>query len=272
MEGFDLGESKSSTIQSVVVAVKILDFLAETGRPQRVTDIAAYMQATKARISRHLSTLSGLGLVVKMPDASGYRLGSTLFRLANAASEQYEITNIASRYMLLMRNQISEAMLLAMPAGGDAMIVLTMDSGRPLTPKLSRGTRFSIPISPTAWVVLAFSPSFIKERVLARRTDRELVKEDSLDSASARKICDEITKKYYMFKPDPHNAGFAVLSVPIFNSAEQLEAALSIVMHRRNQEFKTIPHLQQLKETAVNISRALGSLKMADELEASIHK
>ena len=115
--------AKSSTVHSVVVAVQLLEFLAESGRPQRVTDIATFLGMTKARVSRHLSTLSELGMVARMPDKSGYRLGPTLFRLSNAALDQYEITNIAYRYMVVLRNQIQEALLLAIPAGGDALVV-----------------------------------------------------------------------------------------------------------------------------------------------------
>jgi DNA-binding IclR family transcriptional regulator len=161
--------AKSSTVHSVVVASKLLEFLADSGRPQRVTDIAAFLGMTKARVSRHLSTLSDLGMVAKMPDKSGYRLGPTLFRLSNAALDQYEITNIAYRYMVVLRNQISEAILLAIPAGGDALVVSTISSGKPLSPQLVRGTRWSIPTSPSASIILAFSPDFVRERVLARR-------------------------------------------------------------------------------------------------------
>jgi DNA-binding IclR family transcriptional regulator len=264
-------QAKSATVHSVVVAAKVLEFLAESGRAQRVTDIAAHLDMTKARISRHLSTLSDLGLVAKMPDNSGYRLGSTLFRLANSASEQYEITNIAYRYMLALRNKISEALLLAIPAGGDALIVSTIGSGKPLTPQLSRGSRYSIPVSPTAWLILAFSPDFVRERVLSRRSDRTPLRDDALDSNVVRDRCGKIRERFYEFDLDPHDAGFSVLSAPIFNYSEKLEAALTIVMNRRQStDAGDIRFMKPLKETVVEISRALGSVEMADAMAKSI--
>lgn len=264
-------QSKSATVHSVVVAAKVLEFLAESGRAQRVTDIAAHLDMTKARISRHLSTLSDLGLVAKMPDNSGYRLGSTLFRLANSASEQYEITNIAYRYMLGLRNKISEALLLAIPAGGDALIVSTIGSGKPLTPQLSRGSRYSIPVSPTAWLILAFSPDFVRERVLSRRADRTPLRDDALDPNNVRDRCAKIRERFYEFDLDPHDAGFSVLSAPIFNYSEKIEAALTIVMNRRQStDAGDIRFMKPLKETVVEISRALGSVEMADAMARSI--
>lgn len=275
----DKNLAKSSTVHSVVVASQLLEFLAESGRPQRVTDIAARLGMTKARVSRHLSTLSDLGLVAKMPDKSGYRLGPTLFRLSNAALDQYEITNIAYRYMVVLRNQVQESLLLAIPAGGDALVVSTIASGKTLSPNLVRGTRWSIPTSPTASVILAFSPEFVRERVLARRSERNLApmlelppeREVILDPVEQRAEFVRIQRRFYAYADDPHDAGFAVVSAPVFDHAERLEAALTIVMNRRpgtvNQEKL---YLRQLKETTVEISRALGSVEMADKMAATI--
>jgi len=263
--------AKSSTVHSVVVASKLLEFLADSGRPQRVTDIAVHLGMTKARVSRHLSTLSDLGMVARMPDKSGYRLGPTLFRLSNAALEQYEITNIAYRYMVVLRNQISEALLLAIPAGGDALVVSTISSGKPLSPQLVRGTRWTIPTSPTASVILAFSQEIVRERVLARRTEREPDREVLLDPVEQRADFARIQRQFYAFAEDPHDAGFSVVSAPIFDHAERLEAALTIVMNRRpgsvSQEMR---YLKPLKETVVEISRALGSVQMADQMAATL--
>jgi len=264
-------EEKSSTVHSVVVATQLLEFLAESGRPQRVTDIAAHLGMTKARVSRHLSTLSDLGMVARMPDRSGYRLGPSLFRLSNAALDQYEITNIAYRYMVVLRNQIQEALLLAIPAGGDALIVSTVASGKSLGPQVARGTRWSIPTSPTASVILAFSPEPARERLLARRTERNADQELALDPMAERRKFAQIQQHYYAYHEDPHESGFSAISAPIFDHAERLEAALTIVMVQRpgaaDQELR---YLRQLKETAVEISRALGSVDMAGRMEATI--
>lgn len=263
--------SKSSTVHSVVVAVRLLEYLAESGRPQRVTDIAAFLSMTKARVSRHLSTLSDLGLVARMPDNSGYRLGPMLFRLSNAALDQYEITNIAYRYMVLLRNQISESLLLAIPAGGDALVVSTVSSGKSLGPQLVRGTRWTIPMSPTARLILAFSPEHVRERILARRTERDSDRELDFDPNDMRGTLLRIRKRFYEFDPDPHDAGFATLSAPVFDHSERIEAALTIVMNKRpgisDHESR---FLKPLKDTALEISRALGSVSMANELADSM--
>ena len=264
-------KSKSSTVHSVVVAVRLLEYLAESGRPQRVTDIAAHLGMTKARVSRHLSTLADLQLVVKTPDNSGYRLGSNLFRLSSAALDQYEITNVAYRYMVVLKNRIAETVILAIPAGGDSLIVSTVNSGKPFGPKIERGLRFTVPVSPTARMILAFSSEDIQERILSRRTEHNPDRELDFDPARLRQDMTRIRDRFHEFLQDPHGAGFSSLTVPIFNHHERIEAALAAIYPSRpddpNRETR---HLMAVKETGLEISRVLGSVEMANRMAATL--
>ena len=259
----------SSTVHSVVVTVKLLEFLAKAGRPQRVTDIATSLNMTKARVSRHLSTLTDLGLVARMPDSSGYRLGHTLFRLANAALDQYEITNIAYRYMVLLRNEIDESLLLAIPAGGDALIVSTISSSKTIGPNAPRGTRWTIPMSPAARLILAYSTETVRERMLARRSEPTTDVELAFDANEMRHTMESIRNRFYEYDANAHDAGFATLTAPIFDHSERLQAALTIVWPgRRDAGGHDLRYLRQLRESAIEISRTLGSTKMANEMAA----
>jgi DNA-binding IclR family transcriptional regulator len=267
-------KSNSSTVHSVVVTVKLLEFLANSGRPQRVTDIAANLDMTKARVSRHLSTLTDLGLVARMPDNTGYRLGLTLFRLSKAALDQYEITNIAYRYMVMLRNEIDETLLLAIPAGGDALIVSNISSSKSLGPKVVRGTRWTIPMSPTARLILAYSSDQVRERILARRSEPHTEQELAFDANEIRGKMEIIRNRFYEYDANAHDAGFATVTAPIFDHSEELQAALTVIMTSRGDSVTTrsedIRYLKPLKETALEISRTLGSVEMANKLAATM--
>ncbi len=266
----DRKKSNSSTVHSVVVTVKLLEFLATSGRPQRVTDIATSLKMTKARVSRHLSTLTDLGLVARLPDNSGYRLGPALFRLSRAALDQYEITNIAYRYMVVLRNEIDESLLLAIPAGGDALIVSSISSNKTLGPRVVRGTRWTIPMSPTARLILAYSSDHIRERILARRSERNTDQELAFDASDMRSTLETIRNRFYEYDANAHDAGFATVTVPIFDHSEELQAALTVVMASRGEAGATrsedIRYLQPLRETGLELTRALGSINMANKM------
>jgi len=268
----DREKSNSSTVHSVVVTVKLLEYLANSGRPQRVTDIAASLGMTKARVSRHLSTLTDLGLVARLPDSSGYRLGLTLFRLANAALDQYEITNIAYRYMVILRNEIDESLLLAIPAGGDALIVSTISSSKTIGPNAPRGTRWTIPMSPTARLILAFSAETTRERILARRSEPTSGVVLAFDANDMRRDLERIRKRFWEYDANAHDAGFATLTAPIFDHSERIQAALSVVWPGRPDESgQDLRYIKQVRETALEISRTLGSTEMANEMAATMH-
>ena len=268
----DREKSNSSTVHSVVVTVKLLEYLANSGRPQRVTDIAASLGMTKARVSRHLSTLTDLGLVARLPDSSGYRLGLTLFRLANAALDQYEITNIAYRYMVILRNEIDESLLLAIPAGGDALIVSTISSSKTIGPNAPRGTRWTIPMSPTARLILAFSAETTRERILARRSEPSSGIVLAFDANDMRRDLARIRKRFWEYDANAHDAGFATLTAPIFDHSERIQAALSVVWPGRPDESgQDLRYIKQVRETALEISRTLGSTEMANEMAATMN-
>lgn len=272
MNSPDREKSNSSTVHSVVVTVKLLEYLANSGRPQRVTDIAASLGMTKARVSRHLSTLTDLGLVARLPDSSGYRLGLTLFRLANAALDQYEITNIAYRYMVILRNEIDESLLLAIPAGGDALIVSTISGSKTIGPNAPRGTRWTIPMSPTARLILAFSAETTRERILARRSEPSSGIVLAFDANDMRRDLERIRKRFWEYDANAHDAGFATLTAPIFDHSERIQAALSVVWPGRPDESgQDLRYIKQVRETALEISRTLGSIEMANEMAATMH-
>ena len=258
-------------VQSILVSAQILELLADTHRPQRVTDIANSLGITKARASRHLNTLAGRGFVTKSPGFGGFSVGPTVFRLAHSAAEQIEITGVAQDAMTALRKRIRESLLLAVPAEGDALVVATLDSGRPLTPRLLRGARLTIPASPTAWVTLAFSPDNVWQRVLRRQREHASSSHGSLRLNVIRARCETIAERFYDFHPDPYDAGFSVLSAPVFNHFEDLDGALTIVMVRRQSDgFTEVRYRSELLRTALDVSFALGSVSMAERLQGCI--
>ena len=73
------------SVQSDVVAVRVLDALAQSGQPMGVTEIGRTMGESKARVHRHLATLRKLGLVYQEAGSERYRQwqsGEVCFALA----------------------------------------------------------------------------------------------------------------------------------------------------------------------------------------------
>lgn len=258
--------SNPGNVKSLAVATRILDVLADAGRARRVTDLADQLSMTKARVSRHLTTLAGLGLVAKAEDKTGYRLGPKLFWLAQRAIEQFEITIVAYPFMVEFRDRTREALLLAIPAGSDAMVVSTLLSLKTVSPHLSRGTRLRIPVSPTARLVLAYSRESRVEDGLA-----QMATAGSETTDGIREQLATIRERFYDWDDDPHNAGFSVIAAPVFNHSEELEAALTVVMQRSQDRHGPDPEiLSDLMRTSADVSQTIGSVTMVQTLLDSI--
>jgi DNA-binding IclR family transcriptional regulator len=154
------------------------------------------------------------------------------------------------------------------------LIVSNISSSKSLGPKVVRGTRWTIPMSPTARLILAYSSDHIRERVLARRSERSTGQELAFDANDMRRTMETIRSQFYEYDADAHDAGFATVTVPIFDHSEDLQAALTVVMtsggDAKTTRSEDIRYLRPLKETALEISRTLGSVEMAKKLAAKI--
>ena len=70
-------DDQPGSVKSVEVAVQILDALTEATGPVRVTDLARDLDMTKARVSRHLQTLSMLGSSTRRRPAAAMSLAAS---------------------------------------------------------------------------------------------------------------------------------------------------------------------------------------------------
>jgi DNA-binding IclR family transcriptional regulator len=154
------------------------------------------------------------------------------------------------------------------------LIVSNISSSKTLAPRAVRGTRWTIPMSPTARLILAFSSDHIRERILARRSERQTGQELAFDANEMREKMQRIRSRFYEYDANAHDAGFATVTAPIFDHSEELQAALTVVMSGRGDSEKMqsgeIQYLKPLRETALEISRTLGSIEMANEMASTM--
>jgi DNA-binding IclR family transcriptional regulator len=80
-----------------------------------------------------------------------------------------------------------------------------------------------------------------------------------------------IRERFHEFLQDPHGAGFSALTAPVFNHHERIEAAVAVIFpYRLDDPNRETRHLLPLKETALEISRVLGSVEMANKMAATL--
>jgi DNA-binding IclR family transcriptional regulator len=114
-------------VQSVEVALQILEGIADNNGSVRVNELARQLNLTKARVSRHMQTLLSLGLVAKGKH-EGYTFGWKLMRLGRAAANDRTLLELAKPHMEALRNAVNLTVILSLPAPDGAVVTSCVES------------------------------------------------------------------------------------------------------------------------------------------------
>lgn len=122
-----VAERKPGTVQSVEVALQILEGIADNDGLVRVNELARQLGMTKARVSRHMQTLLGLGLVARGRH-EGYTFGWKLLQLSRAAVRDRSLVDLAKPHMQALRDEVNHSVILSLPAPDGAVVISSVES------------------------------------------------------------------------------------------------------------------------------------------------
>ncbi|MEI6028689.1 MAG: IclR family transcriptional regulator [Betaproteobacteria bacterium] len=214
--------------QSITAAARVLGELAGAGQPLGVTDLARRLGESKARVFRHLATLRQVGFVSQEPGGDRYQLGWNLYRLGMAAGEQFGLARVAQRHMTELRDRTQESTAMAVPAGGDALIVTSIPSERQVALSIKPGVVIAANYSALGRVLLTFADQRVQQQVLARPM-LALTPQSLTDPAVLRQRLALIKERWWEVAVNENSYGIATLAAPVFDSANRLCAAVAIV-------------------------------------------
>lgn len=121
------GGRKPATVQSVEVALQILEGIADNDGLVRVNELARQLGMTKARVSRHMQTLLALDLVAR-GRLEGYTFGWKLLRLGRAAVRDRALVELSKPHMQALRDEVNHTVILSLPAPDGAVVISCVES------------------------------------------------------------------------------------------------------------------------------------------------
>jgi DNA-binding IclR family transcriptional regulator len=198
----------ASTVKSVEVAVQILDALADAPGAVRVTELSRALGMTKARVSRHLQTLTSLGLVDHAREGEGYVFGRKLFKFGRAAVYRSNVVEIARPYIGELCAQTGHTALLATPTKGGAMVVHAVPN--PFEPGImvQPGMVLSLPGSPAARLFYYFE-------------NRKPI---------PPRVFENLSKYGVDFETDTRGNGLGGIAAPVFEADGQICASVGLIL------------------------------------------
>jgi IclR family transcriptional regulator, KDG regulon repressor len=254
----DENEEKSDTIQSVAMALQVLEKLATTKGDMGVTALAAALDTTKSRIYRHLRTLLTLGYISQSEETERYRIGARLIALGRAASGSGDITSVALPHMRVLRDQTGQAVSLGRVEPDGIRILDTLAGNLPIEVGVRPGTLLGLYNSAQGKVALAsMSPG--KRQSLIPQPIPRATEFTMTDPARFAAHLDEIAARGWATAPNEIVLGLNALACPILNADGDLVASIAIVSLIQYIETPPSPEqVEAVRAAAARISADLG--------------
>lgn len=253
-----ISSEKTEGVQSVVLALSILEALGQAGKHVGVTALAEMLGTTKSRIHRHLQTLVQQGYIVQSPLTERYRLGHRLIELGNAAANAADIVSIAAPAMRALRDRSGQAVVLGQIEDEGVRILTTLSGKMPIEVGVRPGSILGFHTSAQGKVALVNMPDPLRDRILDRPMEQS-TPYTITDAGVLRSHIDQIREQGWASAPNEAATGLNALAFPVFDGSGELAATLAIVS--LTQFIGTPPSPDQIEavgDAAEEISKAMG--------------
>lgn len=249
---------KKGTIQSVALALQVLETLANAAGDMGVTELASALGTTKSRIHRHLQTLVSLGYISQNPQTERYRIGTRLIALGQAASGSADLTSVAQPHMRTLRDRTGQAVSIGGLEPDGIRILQTLHGNMQIEVGVRPGSTLGYCNSAQGKVALStLSPQ--KREALIPQVIPAATGFTITDRDTFLAHIEDIAQRGWATAPNEAMLGLNALACPIFNAAHETVATIAIVS--LTQHIKTPPQPEQIaavRDAAARISEELG--------------
>jgi len=249
---------KAGEIQSVALALQVLETLAAAGGDMGVTALASRLQTTKSRIHRHLRTLLALDYIAQSRQTERYRIGPRLIALGHAASSSVELVSVAVPHLKSLRDRTGQAVSLGLISADGIRILHTLSGTMQIEVGVRSGSLLGFHSSAQGKVALAAMSDAEREELIPDpippATDYTITnRADFLEQIKT------IARQGWATAPNETVLGLNALASPVLNA--EGEAIATVALVSLAQYIETPPSPEQVsavRDAAAHISRDLG--------------
>lgn len=210
------------TVRAVERALDIL--LCFTSEAElSLTEIAAMVGLHKSTVHRLLASLEGKGFVLRNPSSEKYRLGFRIWELSANLSRSDDPEVVLLPEMEHLRDELDETVSLYVRDGLERIRIQAVQSNQTIRRVAQIGARLPLYVGASSKVLVAFADSSVEEQVLASPSWPA-----GLERQAFVNQLTEVRQQGYATSVEEREPGAAAVSVPIFNRAHKLVAALAV--------------------------------------------
>lgn len=251
---------REETIQSVVMALDVLETVANANEEIGVTALASALQTTKSRIHRHLRTLLKLGYISQSENSDRYKIGPRLIALGQSASRSMDISSVALPHMRTLRDITGQAVTLGKVDNRGIRILTTLPGKMQIDVGVKPGSLLGLSNSAQGKVALASMPRKMQTElipdVIPQSTEFTITNKEQIFEHLK-----QVSADGWATAPNETVLGLNALASPIFNVENEVVATIAIVS--LTQYIESPPSREQVDavlNTAKKISEELGHI------------
>jgi IclR family pca regulon transcriptional regulator len=247
-------------INSLARGFKLLEKLAEAGKPLTLSQIAEAMQMTLPTAYRFLYTLQAIDLIEKEPDRKAYRITPRVLKLGYGVFKSSELWNTAHPYLVRASQKYGETFNLAILEQDQILYIDRIKTQSILTINLEIGSKLPAYCTSMGRVLLAWLPQD-EARKRLRLNPRERHTERTVtDIAELESILAAVRRKGFAVNDGELAPELYSAAAPVLNRAGEAVAALNMAVNAARHDKD---YLQQVMVPAVvryaqRISAAMG--------------
>lgn len=227
MDSTDKEPTGAYVVRPVWKAMKVLAFVAESGRSVSLTEVAEALRLPKTTAFRYLQTLSASTFLEHHPREDRYELGARFRALARTDKSLHRLREVSLPIMRQLLEQFNETINLAIESNREMIYIEVIESTRTLRIGARVGTREPMHTTALGKAFLAYMDEPAREAIfrsgLAARTHRSL-----RDVRILKRQLDGVRQVGFAIDTGENEDGALCVGVPILDDLNHPIGALSL--------------------------------------------
>ena len=228
-------------VAPILKAMKVLEFVAESGRAVTLTEVARAVGIPKTTVFRYLQTLSTATFLQHNIAEDRYELGGRFRALARADSSLHRLREVAVPVMRELIREFNETINLAIETSGEMVYIEVIESTRALRIGARIGSREPLHTTALGKAILAYMGEEEREAILRGSLFKKKTYRTIQDPKVIRRQLSEVRKTGYAIDAGENEDGAICIGVPILDDLLRPVAALSLSAPERRKTDSFIP-------------------------------
>lgn len=236
----------------------LLEMIAGSLRPLSAVEMGLALNLPRQSIHRILSQLEAMDLVKRDAGSERYVIAQRMRRLSLSCISTFQQTALTHRILQDLAAEIGETCNVGIIDGSEVVYIDRVECDWPLRLQLSPGSRVPIHCTAIGKLLLTYTESGLRQKILGAIKLTRLTERTITDPAYLEVACQEIKARGFALNNEEDVAGLVAIAVPVRDPSGHVVAGLATHAPTVRMTIKDVQgKLPLLKKVAEKLSTAM---------------